>query len=153
MKKLLDINIDWNSLLRIVSVTIGSGGIAGLLILWVRHKKEDSAKAKKTLAEAEEIEGRSALIRLERDERVFEISTKLVEKLSEECEVTKKELDFTLKQLHEVRLDLDKANKRCKELEDSLYRERESNKLCATEIEQLRIELEKIRREDRRRPT
>lgn len=145
MNKLLDITIDWNSLLKIVLVTLGSGGIGWALIAWRRHRPEDAAKAKKTLAEA-------ALINLQRDERVFEISTKLVEKLSEECEVTKKELDLTLRQLHEVRKDLDKANKRCMDLEDSLYREKESNKLCAIEIEQLKIELEKIRREDRRRP-
>jgi hypothetical protein len=72
--------IDWYALLRIVLATVGSGGIGALVILWARHRKEDAAKAKKTDAEAEEIEAKSNLIRLERDERIFDISTKLVER-------------------------------------------------------------------------
>lgn len=145
MNKLMDINIDWNSLLKIVLVTVGSGGLGWALIAWRRHKPEDAAKAKKTLAEAR-------LIQLQGDERVFEISTKLVEKLDQENEATKKELDLTQKQLNEVRQDLDKAKKRCMDLEDALNREKESNRLCAIEIEQLRVKLEKIERENRRRP-
>jgi acyl-homoserine lactone acylase PvdQ len=152
MNKLLEINIDWAALLKIGLATLGSGGIGALIILWARHRKEDSAKARKTMAEAEEIEERSAMIKLQRDERIFEISTKLVEKLSQENETTRKELDSAINELHQVRNDLNKANKRCADLELSLEREKENNRICAAEMEQLMVELERLKRESNRRP-
>ena len=144
--------VDWNALLKIISASACSALVFVALINWRRHSKEDAAKAKKTEAEAKEIEEKRSMIRLERDERIFEISTKLAEKLSEECELTKRELDLTLKELNEVRQALAKANQKCSELQTSLERERENNKICSAEVEQLKIELERLKREDRRRP-
>lgn len=142
--------IDWMALLKIAIAGVVSGGIGLAIINWIRHRPEDAAKAKKTQAEADEIEAKRAILKTERDEKIFAISTQLVERLSLECEITKKELDTTIQELQQVRAALITANDRCKEMEDALRRERDNNKLCASEIEQLRVELEKLKREDRR---
>jgi uncharacterized coiled-coil DUF342 family protein len=142
--------IDWMALLKIVIAGLVSGGVGLAVINWIRHRPEDAAKAKKTQAEADEIEAKRAILKTERDEKIFDLQEKLVVRLSQECEATKKELDTTIQDLQQVRANLIEANKRCKEMEDALRRERENNKQCFGEIEQLKIELEKLKREDKR---
>lgn len=137
-------------LLKIILGCTGIFLVIQSLINWRRHRPEDAAKAKKTQAEADEIDAKRAILKTERDEKIFAIQEKLVERLSQECETTKNELDSTIQELQVVRAALLKANNRCKEMEDALRRERENNKQCFGEIEQLKIELEKLKREDKR---
>lgn len=158
MKKLLD--MDWSALWDIAKATIASAGLYLIvlgLINWRRHKPEDAAKARKTLAEekkalaeAEEIEERAAALKLQRDEKIFDIQAKLADKLYQDNEQTKKKLDETIEELHAVREDLQKANRRCGELEEMLLKERENNKICATEVEQLKVQLEILKRDNDR---
>lgn len=145
--------IDWMALLKIIVAGVISGGLGLGLINWIRHRPEDAAKAKKTQAEADEIEAKRSMLKTERDEKIFAIQEKLVERLSQECESTRKDLDDTIQELQQVRANLIQANQRCKEMEDSLRREKENNKNCMGEIEQLRVELERLKRENNRRPT
>lgn len=150
--------MDWSALLKILVSAVCSSGVVIALIMWRRHRKQDAAKADKDLAEAEKVRQEAAMLKLERDERIFEVSIKLVDKLSKECEATKQELELTQDELFKIRetlvnmkAALHDSNKRCMELEESLNREREKNRACQIEIEQLRIELEKYRREESRR--
>ena len=132
-------------LVKIITVSLATGGIGLAIINWIRHKPEDAAKARKDNAEADEVYGKWALLKTQRDEIIFERQEKLIERLNKECEGTRKELDEALKELREVKT-------RCNNLEKDLIASQERNRTQAAEIEQMQIELNRFRRENNRRP-
>jgi uncharacterized coiled-coil protein SlyX len=130
---------------KVLTAAIFSVGVFLAIISWIRHSKEDAAKAKKTEAEAEEIKEKWAMLKTQRDEIIFERQEKLIERLNTECEATRKELDEALDKLRDV-------TTKCSHLEKDLIAAQERNRTQASEIEQLQIEVNRLRRENNRRP-
>jgi predicted RNase H-like nuclease (RuvC/YqgF family) len=132
---------NWVALLKIIgSGVIGAGlwAIVREIIRWVRHRPEDLAKAEKMKAEAKEITLRGKL-------DVFERQDLIIKHLDEECEQTKKQLEEAQKIIIGLRTQL-------ASLEALLNKEQENNRTCTSEVEQLRIEVSRLKR-DGRRPT
>jgi chromosome segregation ATPase len=152
-------NIDWLALLKYVGSFLMAGGIFKAITDAIRHRKEDAAKAiltaaeaEKVNAEAEKVNAESTLLHVQSGERIFDTSMKMVDWLSKENDRTKKELDSAWGLIHELRSALEKMTQKATELEESLLRERESNRTCRVEIEQLRVELARYKRDAEGRP-
>lgn len=81
---------------EIISYIAGAGGLAGGLIAWMRGRKQDKASTIKTIAEAGEIDSKTAL-------NISEAAHKLLDRVERQY----KELEDRYKKLEDRYKDLD----------------------------------------------
>jgi septal ring factor EnvC (AmiA/AmiB activator) len=165
MIKPILLEIQWYQVLTLV----GSGGIAGILLgilAWIRFRKKDQADIVVTEGEAQVKEATAMKIMADADSvtkqtqiNVADAALKIAETLRTQLEVKGKELDETQEDLNTVRKELFEMQKksievtqRCEKLQSDLDRERDKNRELLTEVEQLKVQLEMIRRTQGGRP-
>lgn len=118
--------------LAVLGIILGPTGIAAAFITFVRFRKKDRADITKTDAETEKIKAEATEIKAKAEVSIASESLKLAKALSDQCEITKKELEQTQEQL-------DKANEILRDL-------REKNYSCMSEVNRLRVEIERYQR-------
>jgi outer membrane murein-binding lipoprotein Lpp len=150
--------------LQIIGVILGSGLGLGAIVLfilrWIRFKSKDNADVNRINAESGKINAESDRLRAEANEikskaevSVADAALKLAERLGEQVNDTRMELEETSKKLHETETELYACRRiisineeTIKTIRAELDRERIANRELQAEIEQLKLEIQKIKK-------
>ncbi len=137
----------WN-FLKIAGASVGfifsARGFIALIDLY-RHRKEDLAKARKMNAEAD-------LLQIEKKSEEFKLSTEILQSLNRENENSRNQLEAAHNEIYKLRGLLAETTSKLNQLEKELQKAEEKNRECAIKIEELEVELSRLRR-DGHRPT
>lgn len=149
MFHMIEIPIQWEQIWK----AIGATGLVGTLILFLvkwltRYRPKDISDNNKTDAETQKIRAEAAEIKAKADVTIVEYSLKMIQKLGDENEVTKKQLEKSQQDLSDALNSLRDAQIKMSEIQHELNNERQKNILMNEQIKELLEELNKLRKHE-----
>jgi len=118
------------------------GGTLGVIIVAVinavRFRKKDTALVGRTDAETIKIQAEAAEIKAKAEVTVADAALKLAQRLSDECDITRK-------QLEKSQVDLARITSELETLKDELEEERRKNEIKDSLVNELRDEIRKLK--------
>jgi hypothetical protein len=153
------LEIAWYQVLGLV-FSGGVGGVVLYILGWIRYRKKDKSEIELAEGEfsikeatADKIKAEANQLTKQTEISVADAALKITERLSIQLEAKDKELDSTQEELNNVRSELfemqrksAEVNQRCEKLQRDLDHEKDKNRELIGEVEQLRLQLEKIKR-------
>ncbi len=124
---------------------IGLGGLILFLLKWKRYKNKDVSAVNKEDAETEKIKAEAYEVKAKADVTIVDSAFKLIQRLSDECDMTKKQLDKTQNDLNYAQQSLRDATNKLNEVQVELENEKRKNILMSEEIVKLRAEIDKYK--------
>lgn len=141
------IELQWGQLLTGAGVTGLIGSIILFLLKWKRFNKKDNASVNRENAETEKVKAEAAEIKAKADVTIVDSAFKLIQRLSDECDMTKRQLEKTQIDLDSAIESLRAATSKLNEVQTELNHEREKNKKMAIEIETLTSQINSMKNE------
>lgn len=159
------LEVQWYQVLAIMLPT-GIGGIILGILAWIRFAPKDKADVRSTegdvevkSATAEKIKAEANQLTKQTEINVADAALKIADSVRVQLIEKEKELEKTqdeLNDLRKVQFELNQKNleinNRCEKLQKDLDKEKELNRDLITEVEQLKLQLEQLRRSQGGRP-
>lgn len=129
------------------------GGVLGtslltivlFLLRWIRFKPKDNASVNRENAETDKVKAEAAEIKAKADVTIVDSAFKLIQRLSDECDMAKKQLEKTQNDLDSAQNSLRNAIDKLNEVQNELNQERQKNKQMSLQIENLTEEIKKLK--------
>lgn len=137
--------IDWSQVITLVGGSATFGTILLFLLKWLRFKKTDASAVSLKDAEAAKVQAEAYEIKTKADIGVADAALKVAQRLGEENEVTKKQLEKTQTDLEVALNSLRDATIKLHEVQHELNNEKQKNTLMSQEILELKTELNKLK--------
>lgn len=153
---LLEIQLPaWATLLNMV---FGSAGVV-TIILWIRFRRKDAADVRvresvvhKNEAESDRLKAEAYKVKAEADITIVDTAVKLAQRLSEECDMAKREIKEKNTSLEKTQMDLDSvkqslrdALRKCNELQEELDKEKQKNTTMSETNDKMQKEIELLK--------
>lgn len=132
---------------QIVLLLLGGGGITAIVIFilkWVRFKKADVVGNDKTKAEIKKIEADANETNARADVTVAETAFKLLQRLSDDCDSIRKQLEISQVELDKALDSLRDATITIAEIKHELNNEKTKNTLNKERIQKMNEEIEEL---------
>lgn len=137
--------VEWSQVLSSAGIVSFLGTITLFLLKWKRFKPNDVAQVNMKNAETEKVKAEAAEIKAKADVTIVDSAFKLIQRLSDECDMTKKQLEKTQDDLDSALESLRNATQKLNEVQNELNNEREKNKVMSERIVTLTEELSKLK--------
>lgn len=132
---------NWGALVNMIFSGVGLAGILLAFIAWRRFRVIDKAKAIKIEAEAGELQEKTLDWRTQRDEKMFGVSSAILDRLNSENTMRTQQLEETEAELREIKHLLFDATNKCSLLEQKVKMYEEQSAECHKVIEKMKAQL------------
>jgi hypothetical protein len=113
-------------------------GIIIFILQWIRYKNKDKSDTGKINAETAKIKAEAAQIEAHAQVTVADAALKLAQRLGEECDMTKIQLNKAQIEIAGLRQELTLVTKRLEEVQLELTKQIEKNNAMVAEINKLK---------------
>lgn len=137
--------IEWTQIASTLGIPAFLLSIVVFVLKWIRFRSNDSAVVNMKNAETEKVKAEAAEIKAKADVTIVDSAFKLIQRLSDECDMTKKQLEKTQTDLDSAQDSLRNAIQKIEEVQSELNKEREKNKAMAERINTLTEEINKLK--------